>query len=900
MAKKIDLDRLSSAPVSGGRREEATRTTTTKRTETRHGNVIRRRRKPASSGKPSLSSLPKATRPAPEPSALKAPEVQPEVELAPVEPQAAPVEQEAAPAAPVAEEAPVAEHAPVEQEAAPAAPAAEEAPAAAAPAVEEAPAAEHAPVEQEAAPAAPVVEEAPAADSSSDETAAAADAGARSPARAEADKRRAAKATPDKPRLPRVPGLGKAVVRPPPGWDPANPKNFQPEPPPANDAWRGRPAGERPRPGAAAPAADPAGRGAPSSEGADPGRGRRSTRGRRGRVEATTRVDARNPRRPRKHKKSGPKMESTRPKAQKRKIQVDHTISVRQFAMDLGVKAKEILKALLNLGTMATINDQLDFETAQLVAAEFEYEVVNVGFQEESHLIQVEEEDISENAIERPPVVTIMGHVDHGKTTLLDTIRRSNVAEKEAGGITQHISAYQVKRGDQAVTFIDTPGHQAFTEMRARGANATDIVILVVAADDGIMPQTVESINHAKAAGVPIVVAINKCDKPGVQPDTIRQKLMEHELVPEEYGGDTLMINVSALAGTGIDELLDAVLLVSELAEFKADPERHAEGVVLEAQLETGRGPVATVLVQKGTLQQGDSVVLGSIAGRVRAMTDHRGKRIKKALPSTPVEIIGLSGVPAAGDNFVVVGSDKDAKALAEHRAEAARKASMQTKKQTTLQDLFNKLKEGETARLNLVVKGDVQGSVEALKASLNDIVVEGAEVQVLHSAVGAISESDVTMATAYDAIVLGFNVRPDAKARRAAESNGVEVRTYRVIYELLDDVRKALVGLLEPTFEERHQGTAEVREVFHIPKVGSVAGCFITDGMVARNHQARLVRDGVIVWEGRLASLRRFKNDVREVKNGFECGMGLDGFQDIKQGDEIETYIVETVAATG
>ena len=717
-----------------------------------------------------------------------------------------------------------------------------------------------------------------------------------SDARAEGERRRQARTVPTRPRLP---GLGPAVIKPPPGWDPNNPNAHRKKPaaaatasktaakPEAKSGWTGPTpagAGERRRPGT-------------TDTRPDNRRGRRTSRGRR---QAQFVDNLRSPRRKRKSKRAGPKQEATRPKAEaKRRIQVDNTISVRQLSIDLGIKANQIMKTLMSLGTTnITINDQLDLDTASLVAGEFDYEVVNVGFQEESHFIQTETEE-EEEGVKRPPVVTIMGHVDHGKTTLLDSIRRANVAEKEAGGITQHISAYQVDRNGELVTFIDTPGHQAFTEMRARGANSTDIVILVVAADDGIMPQTVESINHARAAGVPIVVAINKCDKPGVNPDTIRQRLMEHELVPEEYGGDTLMVNVSALKAENLEELLDAVLLVAELQEYTANEDRHAEGVVLEAQIEKGRGPVATVLVQNGTLKQGDHIVLGSVCGKVRAMTDYRGKRSKKASPSSPVEIIGLQGVPLAGDNFVVVGSDKDAKALAEHRAAALRKASMQTTTKTTLQDLFAKAKEGEIRRLNLVVKGDVQGSVEALKGSLKSIQVEGCEVQILHSAVGAVSESDVTMADAYSAIILGFNVRPDAKARRAAESNGIEIRTYRVIYELLDDVKKALVGLLEPTLVERHQGTAQIREVFVIPKIGAIAGCFITDGNVARNHQARLLRDGTIVWEGKLASLKRFKNDVREVANGYECGMSLDGYQDIKKGDEIETFIIEAVEAT-
>ncbi|MCB9761966.1 MAG: translation initiation factor IF-2 [Alphaproteobacteria bacterium] len=704
----------------------------------------------------------------------------------------------------------------------------------------------------------------------------------------------------------RFTGLGPAVIRPPPGYDPNDPlgnrrrareaaqQSTQQRAPVAQQRWAREPSGREADPAAAPASASASGRGRTPPD----DRGGRRSRRRRGRVEA--RMDrVSTPGRRRRSKKAGPKASSPKPKAQKRKVQVDNTISVRHLAQEMSVRSGQVLKTLLNMGVMSNINEQLDFETAQLVAAEFEYEVVNVGFQEEQHLINVLE-DVDEGASEdRPPVITVMGHVDHGKTTLLDAIRNADVAAGEAGGITQHIGAYQVKRDGELITFIDTPGHSAFTEMRARGAKATDIVILVVAADDGVMPQTVESINHTKAAGVPIVVAVNKCDKPGVDPNAIRQKLMEYELVPEEYGGETMMVNVSALKQQGIDELLDAVLLVAELQELHANPDRHAEGVVLEAKLEQGRGTVATLLIQQGTLSKGDPLVLGNTWGKVRAMSSGTGKKLKSAGPSTPVEIIGLQGVPEPGDHFVVVGSEKDAKTLAEHRAEETRHKALNKRQKVTLQDLIKSQQEAEVKKLNLIIKGDVQGSIEALKGALAKVEVEGCEVNVLHSAVGGVSESDITLASTYDGIVIGFNVRPDAKARREAESKDVEVRTYRVIYDVLDDIEKALKGMLEPVFEERVKGHAEVRATFTIPRIGTIAGCFITDGMVARSQRARLLREGVVIWDGKLGSLKRFKDDVREVEKGYECGLGLEAYNDIKVGDEIETYLVEEVART-
>ena len=703
------------------------------------------------------------------------------------------------------------------------------------------------------------------------------------------EKPAAAEETSAPPKLPRLPGLGSAVVRPPPGYDPANPtasaapKENKDKPASKEERWSSSTTpGRGPREDAKE--AEKRDRGRPKPD---------ARRTRRRQAFGGDDFYSASPslQRRRRSRRSGPKKESPKPKAQKRRIQIDHTISVKQLAQEMGVKASVVLKHLIGMGTMVTMNDQVDFDTAQLVAAEFEYEVINIGFEEKDHLIDVEAE--VESGVKRPAVVTIMGHVDHGKTTLLDSIRNASVADGEAGGITQHIGAYQVERNGEIVTFIDTPGHQAFTEMRARGAQVTDIVIIVVAADDGIMPQTVESINHAKAAGVPILVAVNKCDKPGVNPDTVRQRLMEYELVPEEYGGDTMMVNVSALKGDGLDELIDAVLLVAEVHEYTADAERHAEGVVLEARLEKGRGAVATLLVKTGTLSKGQSVVLGTTAGRIRAMADFSGNPIKSAGPSTPVEVIGLSQVPSAGDSFSVVKSDKDAKMLAENRAAELKAKAQKKPTKITLEDLFSMAEsEGTAAKdLNLVVKADVQGSIEALKGSLEKINVEGIQVKVLHSGVGGITESDITLAAAYGAIVIGFNVRPDGGARRSAEVNGVQCRYYKVIYEALDEIAAAAKGLLEPTIEEQHRASIQVRKVFTVPKVGTIAGCMVMEGRVARGQKTRLLRDSVIVWEGSLSSLKRFKDDVREVEKGYECGIGLENFNDIKEGDVIESY---------
>jgi translation initiation factor IF-2 len=600
--------------------------------------------------------------------------------------------------------------------------------------------------------------------------------------------------------------------------------------------------------------------------------------------------------RPRRRKRGGPKKASPQAKAIKRRVDVAGTITVAQLAHSMSVKSGQVIRSLMAMGQMVTANDTLDMETAGLIATEFEYEIVNSAFQEDKLMIQVEEED--EAAVSRPPVVTIMGHVDHGKTSLLDRIRRADVASGEAGGITQHISSYQVSHKGKPVTFIDTPGHAAFTAMRARGAQVTDIVVLVCAADDGVMPQTIEVINHAKAADVQILVAVNKCDKAEAQPDRVRQQMLEHGLVSEEFGGETIFVDVSAIKGTGIEELLESIQLIAEVEEYKSNPDRHAEGSVIEARLERGKGPVAVVLVQHGTLKRGDHFVVGTEWGRVRALIDHHGKRIKLAPPSTPVEIMGLQGVPGAGDNFVVVSSEKAAKALAEHRALEARTEALGTHRRMTLEELLQRGSDEEVLKLNLVLKADVGGSLEALKGSIHKIDVEGTDIRILHSAVGAVSESDVTLAHTNQAVVIAFNVRPDANARRSMDGLGVEIRTYKVIYEALEDIEKAMKGLLGPDIREVVHGTAEIRQTFSVPKVGTIAGCFVDDGKIARAYQIRLLREGVIIWEGRLGSLRRFKDDVREVSSGYECGMNLDGYNDIKVGDVIEAFSNEEVAA--
>ncbi len=599
--------------------------------------------------------------------------------------------------------------------------------------------------------------------------------------------------------------------------------------------------------------------------------------------------------------KRGLATQITVPGAQKRIIRIEDQISLQMLAQRMSLKATDVLMKLMQLGmTSVTINSTLDSDTAKLIANEFNYDVENVAKSEDELIKEMRGEfvDESNDRGTRPPVVTVMGHVDHGKTSLLDRIRKANVASGEAGGITQHIGAYRVPTSKGPIVFLDTPGHEAFTAMRARGAQATDLVVLVVAADDGVMPQTKEAINHSKAAGVPIVVAVNKIDRPDAQPLQIRNELVGYGLQPEEWGGETLYCDVSAITGQGVDDLLEKIALQSEMLELTANPTIPAEGLVLEAYLDRGRGPVANILVRNGMLKQGDTVVAGAAIGKVRAMTDEHGQRLKEAGPATPVEVLGLSEVPSAGDGFYVVENEERARELVDQRQKhAALKAK--TVARTGLEALQKVLEAGEQEELNLVIKSDVHGSVEALVKALTDLSTEKVKVNVIHTGVGGITENDVMLATASKAIIIGFNVRPAGKAGATAKSEGVEIRMYKVIYEALDDVKKAMAGLLAPEFREKDLGKAEVRQVFSIPKIGTVAGCYVTEGKMSRNAKARLVRDSIQIWEGGLTSLRRFKDDVRDVASGYECGIGLEGYNDLKEGDVIECFELEQVAAT-
>lgn len=573
------------------------------------------------------------------------------------------------------------------------------------------------------------------------------------------------------------------------------------------------------------------------------------------------------------------------------------TITVRDLTERIGKPAGEIIKKLMLLGIMATINQELDFDTASLVASEFGVTLeMKLDKTAEDALSAENVEDSEEELVSRPPVVTIMGHVDHGKTSLLDYIRKAKVASGEAGGITQHIGAYIAQVDNRQITFLDTPGHEAFTAMRARGTQATDIAILVVAADDGVMPQTIESINHAKAAKCPIIVAINKIDKPGADPDAVKQELTRYELVPEEWGGDTIMVNVSAKTGEGVDDLLENVLLLADMLELKANPNRKARGVIIEAKLDHSRGAVATALVQNGTLHVGDMVVAGNAYGRIRAMISSRGERVKNAPPSTPVEIIGFGGVPEAGDEFMAVADEKLARQVVEERAAKARASMVKNSSASTLEELYSKLEQGEVKDLNIIIKADVQGSVEAVKQSLEKLSNAEVRVRTIHSGVGAITENDVMLAGIDGAIIIGFNVRPDAKAREAANRDGIDIRYYRVIYQAIEDMEKAMKGLLTPEFRENVIGHAEVRNVFKITGVGMVAGSYVTDGKLQRNAQVRLLRDNVVVYEGKLSSLQRFKDAVKEVADGYECGVCLENYTDIKEGDIIECFIMEEI----
>lgn len=576
-------------------------------------------------------------------------------------------------------------------------------------------------------------------------------------------------------------------------------------------------------------------------------------------------------------------------------VEIPEGATVKEFAEAIGKHPNEIIKMLLKLGEMLTVNQPISLEAVTILAEELgvEAKVVSSDY-------EVEEEVSDETALlkTKPPVVTVMGHVDHGKTSLLDAIRQTNIISEEAGGITQHIGAYQVEHQGKKITFIDTPGHEAFTAMRARGASVTDIAVLVVAADDGVMPQTVEAIDHARAANVPIIVAINKIDKPDANPEKVKQELTEHQLIPEEWGGDTVFVEVSAKQKINLNELLDMILLLAEMRELKANPQAKARGVVIEAKLDKGRGPVATLLVERGTLKVGDGLVTGTVYGKLRALVDSQGKRIKAAYPGDPVEVIGLSAVPQAGDSFKVVADEKTARQIAEERALKKRLAEHR-KAHVTLANLFDRLKEGQTQELKLIIKADAQGSIEAARDALEKLSDEEVQIKIVHKGVGGITETDVMLAAASDAIVVGFNVRPDTKAKELAEKEKVDIRTYRVIYKLVEDINAARQGLLAPKYEEIDVGKAQVRQTFKVPKSGLVAGSYVLEGEVKRESLARLVRDGVVIYEGKIASLRRFKEDAKVVKAGYECGIGLENFQDIKEGDLIEAYELKEVKPT-
>ena len=587
-------------------------------------------------------------------------------------------------------------------------------------------------------------------------------------------------------------------------------------------------------------------------------------------------------------------------------VVIERGVSAQEFGPKLNRTSADVVRFLLNNGEMITATMTLTDDQMEVFALEIGADImlVDPGQQEEIELQALfDDSDDEVNQQPRPPVITIMGHVDHGKTTLLDKIRSTNVVAGEAGGITQHIGAYQVERDGNRITFLDTPGHAAFTQMRARGAEATDIVILVVAADDGVMPQTIEAINHAKAAEVPIIVALNKIDKDNADPQRVLSQLAEYELVPEAWGGDTIVVEMSATQDVGIDDLLDQVLVVAELEELAANPTGRAKGVVLEANLDVGRGPVATVLVDKGELAVGDPIVAGAAWGRVRAMMDDQGEQVKTAGPSTPVQVLGLSAVPQAGDEFRAAPDEKTARVVAESREQRQRLTSQRgdarVKTGTKLEDIFAQIQSGETATLNLVLKADVHGSLEAVTDSLRRLDRPEVELTFVHRAVGGITENDIRLAATTNATIIGFNVRPDRKARELADTEGVEIRTYEIIYKLLEDIEQAMVGMLAPEYEEVVTGEAEVREIFRVPRIGAIAGCYVRSGVITRGSKVRFLRDGTIIWKGEISSLKRFKDDVREVREGFECGIGLSDFQDLKAGDIIETYEEQEVART-
>ena len=568
-------------------------------------------------------------------------------------------------------------------------------------------------------------------------------------------------------------------------------------------------------------------------------------------------------------------------------VEIGDTITVKELCEKLGKPTAEVIKNLIFLGVMAGVNQEIDFATAEKLCEK--YEVIAERKKEETDIVE-------ENLEKRPPIVTIMGHVDHGMTSLLDAIRKARVTDTEAGGITQHIGAYTVTLNGEKITFLDTPGHEAFTAMRARGAQVTDIVILVVAADDGIMPQTKEAISHCKAANVPMIVAINKIDRPGANVDRVKQELTEHGLVSEDWGGDTICVPVSAKTGENLDSLLEMILLTAEMQELTADPNRKSKGTVIEAKLDKGRGAVASLLIQNGTLHVGDSILVGSTYGRIRAMFDDMGKKIKSAGPSIPVEVLGLSEVPAAGDRFVVVKDEKTARNMAEIRKDKIKTESHQTSHRVSLEDLYSQIQEGKVKELSIIVKADVQGSVEAIRQSLEKLSTDDVKVRVIHGAVGAITETDITLAAASNALMIGFNVRPDSNAIAAAERDGVDIKTYRIIYDAIEDVKSAMIGMLDPEYKEVVNGKAEVRMTYKISNVGTIAGCYVTDGKIVRNSEIRVIRDGIVIFESVLASLKRFKDDAKEVNKGYECGLSVERFNDLKEGDIIESFTMEAV----
>ena len=596
-----------------------------------------------------------------------------------------------------------------------------------------------------------------------------------------------------------------------------------------------------------------------------------------------------------KHKEDAVKDEGNNSMEETQIIEIGESITVKELAEKLNKPSNDVIRTLIFSGVMAAINQEIDFATAEKVCAEYDVLVEKKEESQELEVLEIEEDD-EENLQKRPPIVTVMGHVDHGKTSLLDCIRKTKVTDTEAGGITQHIGAYTITINGEEITFLDTPGHEAFTAMRARGAQVTDIVILVVAADDGIMPQTKEAIDHCKAAGVPMVVAINKIDKPGANPDRVKQELAEQGLLVESWGGDVISEEVSAKQNLNIDKLLEMVLLSAEMLELKANPNRRAVGTVIEAKLDKGRGAVASLLVQNGTLHVGDSILVGSTYGRIRAMFDDTGKKIKSAGPSIPVEILGLSEVPEAGDRFNQVKDEKTARNMAESRKEKLKAETLMANHRVSLEDLYNQIKEGKVKELSIIVKADVQGSVEAIKQSLEKLSTDDVKVRVIHGGVGAITETDVTLATASNAIVIGFNVRPDSNATAQADRDGVDIKTYRVIYDAIEDIKSAMIGMLEPEYKEVVLGTAEVRETYKISNVGTIAGCYVKDGKLRRNAEVRIIREGIVIFESTLSSLKRFKDDAKEVAAGYECGLSIDKFNDIKEGDLVECFVMEAI----